>query len=147
MVSTHLKNISQIGSFPQVGMKMKNNWNHHPEKHYIPQNVGTHPKLPPFCAMLFSHNFEGKKKATLCLDCTSCCRRSSVAVQRCSGRRLKKIGIGSVKGWEWLYDVWVGLRFHIHSRLDGGWTTKNTSQIGSFPQGSWWKWKIFKTTT
>ena len=27
MVSTHLKNISQIGSFPQ--MKIKNVWNHH----------------------------------------------------------------------------------------------------------------------
>ena len=32
VVSTQLKNISQIGSFPQVGMKIKNNWNHHPEK-------------------------------------------------------------------------------------------------------------------
>ena len=29
MVSTHLKNISQIGSFPQVGVKIKNVWNHH----------------------------------------------------------------------------------------------------------------------
>ena len=30
MVSTHLKNISQIGWSPQVGVKMKNVWNHHP---------------------------------------------------------------------------------------------------------------------
>ena len=30
MVSTHLKNISQIGSFLQVGVKIKNIWNHHP---------------------------------------------------------------------------------------------------------------------
>ena len=29
VVSTHLKNISQIGSFPQVGLKIKNIWNHH----------------------------------------------------------------------------------------------------------------------
>jgi len=29
VVSTHLKNISQIGSFPQVGMKINNIWNHH----------------------------------------------------------------------------------------------------------------------
>ncbi len=29
VVSTHLKNISQIGSFPQIGMQMKNIWNHH----------------------------------------------------------------------------------------------------------------------
>ena len=29
MVSTPLKNISQIGSFPQVGVKIKNIWNHH----------------------------------------------------------------------------------------------------------------------
>ena len=33
MVSTHLKNISQIGWSPQVGLKIKNIWNHHPEKH------------------------------------------------------------------------------------------------------------------
>ena len=31
VVSTHLKNISQIGSFPQVGMKITNIWNHHPD--------------------------------------------------------------------------------------------------------------------
>ncbi len=29
VVSTHLKNISQNGSFPQVGMNIKNIWNHH----------------------------------------------------------------------------------------------------------------------
>ena len=29
MVSTQLKNISQNGSFPQVGVKIKNLWNHH----------------------------------------------------------------------------------------------------------------------
>ena len=29
MVSTHLTNMSQIGSFPQVGLKIKNLWNHH----------------------------------------------------------------------------------------------------------------------
>ena len=29
VVSTHLKNISQIRSFPQVGVKIKNIWNHH----------------------------------------------------------------------------------------------------------------------
>ena len=30
VVSTHLKNISQIGSFPQVGVKIKTIWNHQP---------------------------------------------------------------------------------------------------------------------
>ena len=30
MVSTHLKNISQIGNLPQIGVKIKNVWNHHP---------------------------------------------------------------------------------------------------------------------
>ena len=29
VVSTHLKNISQIGAFPQVGVNIKNIWNHH----------------------------------------------------------------------------------------------------------------------
>ena len=27
--SIHLKNISQIGSFPQIGVWIKNLWNHH----------------------------------------------------------------------------------------------------------------------
>ena len=35
--TTHLKNISQIGSFPQVGMKIKNIWNHHLEYFQIVQ--------------------------------------------------------------------------------------------------------------
>ena len=32
MVSTLLKNISQNGNLPQIGMKIKNLWNHHPVK-------------------------------------------------------------------------------------------------------------------
>ena len=58
VVSTHLKNISQIGSFPQVGMKIKNISNHHLviyiylQKHFSPksQNIlelRTTPKQPP----------------------------------------------------------------------------------------------------
>ena len=31
VVSTHLKKISQLGSFPQIWMKIKNNSNHHPD--------------------------------------------------------------------------------------------------------------------
>ena len=31
VVSTHLKNISQNGNLPQIGVKMKNIWNHHLE--------------------------------------------------------------------------------------------------------------------
>ena len=31
VVSTHLKNISQNGNLPQIGVKIKNVWNHHPE--------------------------------------------------------------------------------------------------------------------
>ena len=29
MVTTHLKNISQNGNLPQIGMEIKNIWNHH----------------------------------------------------------------------------------------------------------------------
>ena len=32
VVSTHLKNISQMGSFPQVGVKIKNIWKNHLEE-------------------------------------------------------------------------------------------------------------------
>ena len=33
MVSTHLKNISQNGNLPQIGVNIKNIWNHHPGIH------------------------------------------------------------------------------------------------------------------
>ncbi len=35
MVSTHLKNISQIGSFPHIEVKIKHIWNHHPVFEWI----------------------------------------------------------------------------------------------------------------
>ena len=35
VVSTHLKNISQIGNLPQIGVKIKNIWNHHLD-YYVP---------------------------------------------------------------------------------------------------------------
>ena len=45
-----LKNISQIGSFPQVGVKIKNVWNHHPvvlTVSKIPKTTGIyHPHQP-----------------------------------------------------------------------------------------------------
>ena len=40
-VSTHLKNISQIGSFPQIGVKIKNIWNHHPVIFWIKIDVSS----------------------------------------------------------------------------------------------------------
>ena len=49
MVSTHLKNISQIGSFPQAGVKIKNIWNHHLEK-YERSVLWQH--VPSFCSWL-----------------------------------------------------------------------------------------------
>ena len=36
-VSTHFKNMSQIGSFPQVGVKIKNLWNHQLDIVWLPQ--------------------------------------------------------------------------------------------------------------
>ena len=35
MVSTPLKNTSQNGNLPQVGVKIKKNWNHHPDTNWI----------------------------------------------------------------------------------------------------------------
>ena len=41
VVSTHLKNISQIGSFLPVGVKIKNIWNHHPDMIWHKQSSQT----------------------------------------------------------------------------------------------------------
>ena len=39
MVSTQLKNISQIGNLPQIGVKIKNIWNHQPENLIKTQSI------------------------------------------------------------------------------------------------------------
>ena len=39
MVSTHLKNISQNGNLPQLGVKIKNIWNHNLVIHFTPQQL------------------------------------------------------------------------------------------------------------
>ena len=47
VVSTHLKNISQIESFPQVGVKIKHIWNHHLVMLQSPENEQLlHLKIP-----------------------------------------------------------------------------------------------------
>ena len=45
VVSTRLKNISQIGSFPQVRVKIKNIWNHQVVSDFVPENK-KHPQKP-----------------------------------------------------------------------------------------------------
>ena len=66
MVSTPLKNISQIGNLPQVGVKIKNVWNHHlvinidtcnqdrehPQWHVAKTNAKT-PKIPAWQRVFF----------------------------------------------------------------------------------------------
>ena len=42
VVSTHLKNISQNGSFPQIGMKINHLWNHHLDE-YLSMSL-SHPE-------------------------------------------------------------------------------------------------------
>ena len=62
VVSTHLKNVSKFGSFPQIGMKIKNSSNHHPEKmtivliknHDLPMAAFFYIALPIFVIPLFT---------------------------------------------------------------------------------------------
>ena len=44
MVSTPLKNISQNGNLPQIGVKIKNVWNHHPVKYRYPHRWDPMPR-------------------------------------------------------------------------------------------------------
>ena len=64
MISTHFKNIRQIGSFFQVGVIMKNIWNYHPvvsqkEKNHLQLSVGQPSPSPPLprCVFLMSGIF------------------------------------------------------------------------------------------
>ena len=44
VVSTHLKNMSQNGNLPQIGVKIQSIWNHHPAKHNKQTNKQTNKK-------------------------------------------------------------------------------------------------------
>ena len=67
--STHLKNISQIGSFPQVGLKIKHIWNHHQVLNLIQHFVSTDQVwLSAFCILKYILKWE---------ICTSLCFISS----------------------------------------------------------------------
>ena len=46
MLSTHPKNISQIGSFPQVPVKIRHIWNHHPVSLVVKTTQFRKNKLP-----------------------------------------------------------------------------------------------------
>ena len=59
MVSTHLKNISQIGNLPQVGVKIKNIWNHHLVQGWTAHLHSYFNKKNPFFAAL-SGRFGGR---------------------------------------------------------------------------------------
>ena len=57
MVSTHVKNISQTGSFPQVEVKMQNVWNHHLENN-IKLNSRRKKQDPQEGAVIHSKSFD-----------------------------------------------------------------------------------------
>ena len=50
VVSTHVKNISQHGNLPQIGVKIKNLWNNHPAKGFFRYELMAHdePSHPCF---------------------------------------------------------------------------------------------------
>ena len=58
MVSTHVKNISQMGNLPQIGVKIKNIGNHHLEKRRHgktrenQQHLPGKPRIPLFLRQL-----------------------------------------------------------------------------------------------
>ena len=57
--STHLKNISQIGSFAQVGLKIKHIWNHHQVLNLIQHFVSTDQVwLSAFCILKYILKWE-----------------------------------------------------------------------------------------
>ena len=76
MVSTHLKNISQIGSFPQVKVKITNIWNHHPDNIQFPchEKLGTlfhKSSVAQWRTKLCLHNRWQRKFAPLSFHCTA----------------------------------------------------------------------------
>ena len=79
MVSTHLKNISQNGNLPQMGVKIKNIWNHHPEDLSI---------TPWYCMV-------GPWSSPVSPRHTTCLRYSSTAT---TGQPLSKAWVCLQKG-------------------------------------------------
>ena len=58
MVSTPLKNIRQIGNLPQIGMKIKNIWNHHLEMYFLSIYISLEKlRIPPLVYRFDHQNF------------------------------------------------------------------------------------------
>ena len=121
VVSTHLKNISQIGNHPQVGVKIKNIWNHHL---VIQLNMGNCPKtfwtLPPTKKPSEAETNIIPEKVTISIMETS---------------KFQGLGTGLCLGRHFLAAIWTQgclARWWLNQPL---WKIL-VSQIGSSPQGS-----------
>ncbi len=64
MVSTHLKNISQNGNLPQIGVKIKNIWNHHSDINSLSSNAPSYPDMVKYPKRI-TGAFLGKQLWTL----------------------------------------------------------------------------------
>ena len=80
VVSTHLKNSSQIGSFPQVGVKIKNIWNHHL---VIVRLITTHRRGPG------NQNYPDIFKQSLPTSASKRSTWNNRAIFFCGGRKAK----------------------------------------------------------
>ena len=146
MVSTHLKNIGQIGSFPQVGAKIQNIWNRQLDSLSSPflgvpqpkkvQKMDRHPKIfhTDFLLDMDHPTVSGlptEPSSFICFIATSSPVRMDLALKtfRVDGRFFF---------WKKKRQTWWILS------LGGGWVSthlKNISQVklDHFPQGSGWK--------
>ena len=114
MVSAHLKNIGQIGNLPQIGVKIKNIWNHHLVTPFF--GYGGPKSLPKI-----QHRLGQKPPARLC-DRSAMASyrelrelREVVSVQPIWKIWSSQIGGSFPKGsgWKFPKNIWVATCHHL----------------------------------
>ena len=113
VVSTHVKNISQIGSFPQVGVKIKNVWNHHLDNR-------SQPHFLVYSIRMFARQLvDGAPTPPLINGPT---RRPSYHITRClkkSKTHIARVSSGrEVKQHVYIFNIYKFKYIHIIKLLD-----------------------------
>ena len=128
VVSTHLKNMSQDGNIPQIGLNIKNIWNHRlpvvfcKTFHGTPNQISSHPSIPPI-----SHRCKGWH-SNLHLDTFPPASKAGQP-QRGNTRGFTKpcepLGVSR----KWQDTTWTSLNIHMKTNLLSSAQVKNIRVI------------------
>ena len=91
MVSTHLKNIRQNGNLPQIRVKIKKMWNHHPVIYQLLQDLGN-TQVAKRCEVVVEHTNSNHFQVKICAGQKTSWNHLHKKNERARGKKMKKNG-------------------------------------------------------